>query len=72
MSRQGNPRILEHLRSVVGRRGLQHTVVLLSEVRVSSLKVVAVSLQSSSPSVGFVTAATLTNCRSSAQQGDPC
>ena len=29
---QGNPRILEHLRSVVERRGLQYTLVLLSEV----------------------------------------
>ena len=32
LHRQGNPRILEHLRGVVERRGLRHTVVLLSEV----------------------------------------
>jgi len=29
---QGNPRILKHLQSIVERRGLQYTLVLLSEV----------------------------------------
>ena len=33
LGRQGNPRILEHLREVLGRKGLQYTIVLLSEVR---------------------------------------
>lgn len=33
LGRQGNPKILDHLRSVLDRKGLQYTVVLLSEVR---------------------------------------
>lgn len=33
LGRQGNPKILDHLRGVLERRGLQYTVVLLSEVR---------------------------------------
>ena len=33
LGRQGNPRILEHLRGVMERKGLEYTLVLLSEVR---------------------------------------
>ena len=33
LGRQGNPKLLDHIRSVLDGKGLQYTVVLLSEVR---------------------------------------
>lgn len=35
--RQGNPRILEHLKQLLGARGLSHVTVLLSEVHPTKL-----------------------------------